>query len=208
MAEHAQKQPESSRPWKKWILPVALVGAIVVAVAGVALWEFHEEPQFCSTFCHMMEPYVASWNGSDSMAHAHGQAGVTCLHCHEPTIQEQLQELAIFVSGDYQLPLNERQFEIAWCLRCHEHDSYLSVAERTRDYTVSGIVVNPHQRTVDFDNLLNPHATGKGEIECQECHKAHRESPGIEYCYGCHHCGQFTGCEECHQQVTLSAVGE
>ncbi len=204
MAEQVQRSGRS----KKWILPVGIVAVILLFAAGAALWKFHEEPRFCSTFCHIMEPYVASWNGPDSMAHAHGQAGVTCLHCHEPTIPEQIQELTIYVLGDYQIPLSERGFEVDWCVRCHEHDSYQSIATRTQDYAVGGVVVNPHGRTVDFDNLLDPHATGQGQIECQECHKAHRESPGIEYCYGCHHCGQFTGCEECHQQATLSAVGE
>lgn len=208
MAENTQSKAKRSAKQRRITLLAAMVGVVVLSVAGVVLWKFHEEPRFCSTFCHMMEPYVVSWNGSDSMAHAHGQEGVTCLHCHEPTIQEQIQELAIYVLGDYQLPLPERRFEMAWCLRCHEHDSYRSIADRTQDYAVSGILVNPHERTVDFDNLLDPHSTGRGEVECQECHKAHRESPGIEYCYGCHHCRQFTSCVECHQQGNLSAVGE
>ena len=44
---------------KKAVL-VVWMAAVVIIVAGVALWNYHEQPQFCAT-CHIMQPYLESW---------------------------------------------------------------------------------------------------------------------------------------------------
>jgi hypothetical protein len=139
---------------------------VVVVAAGAGGWVYHEEPEFCAT-CHIMQPYLDSWNEAESLAGTHAQAEVDCLECHEPTIQQQVDELAKFVTGDYLSPLQEREFEDEWCLRCHEHGSVEQVAELTAE-------LDP-----------NPHVVGHhGELECNTCHNMHRASE--DHCAQCH----------------------
>ena len=85
---------------KKRIVVIAVVlGVVVIGGVGAAgLWQYHEQPQFCAT-CHIMDPYLASWESSDLGAHAHAVEDVTCLDCHEPTVQQQVDELVVYVQG-------------------------------------------------------------------------------------------------------------
>jgi cytochrome c nitrite reductase small subunit len=157
---------------------VGVVGVVII-IAGVALWNYHEQPQFCAT-CHVMKPYLESWQGSDSrdlLAHDHAQEGVLCLDCHEPTLEQQVQEVVLYVKGEFSNPLKGRKYPLDTCLNCHlphEHTSYQEIIERTQDYLVDG-------------NEINPHGTHLGQEECYRCHRMHKESLGITYCYSCHH---------------------
>jgi hypothetical protein len=180
---------------------------MVIIIAGLALWNYHEQPQFCAT-CHIMQPYLESWQSSDFLAQAHAQEEVTCLECHEPTIQQQVEEGIKFVTNDYENPLKEREFDQEWCLRCHEHGSYEQLIELTQDYVVDGQQINPHAYTVDPQapdpeaytldpQAPDPHDSEQGE--CYPCHKIHRESPGINSCYQCHHDALFLQCSQCHK---------
>jgi len=146
-----------------------LLGMVVVGgVGAVGLWQYHEQPQFCAT-CHIMEPYLESWNGSDLLANAHALENVTCLDCHEPTLQQQMDELVVYMQGDFTVPLEERQFETQFCFDCHEpneHTSYEEVIQLTEALE------------------LNPHDSHLGEMDCDICHKTHR--PSEDYCAQCH----------------------
>jgi len=141
------------------------IAAVVVIVAGVAGWNYHEQPQFCAT-CHIMQLYLESWESPPLLAYAHAEENVTCLECHEPTIQQQMDEGIKFVKNDYENPLEEREFDQEWCLRCHEHGSYEELIQRTEELE------------------LNPHDSHYGEMECSICHKVHRGSE--DYCAQCH----------------------
>lgn len=33
---------------------------------GAGGWVYHEQPQFCTT-CHIMQPYLDSWNAEDTL---------------------------------------------------------------------------------------------------------------------------------------------
>ena len=178
----------------KWVIAGIAAVAVVIIIAGLALWNYHEQPQFCA-LCHEMEPYLESWNGSDFLAYEHAEEGVTCLDCHEPTLRQQVHEIVVHMQGDFKVPLKERKFPMDFCFDCHlphEHTSYEQVIERTEDYTVDDEKVNPH----------DPHAglEGMKRYECRRCHKVHKESPGINYCYGCHHLRDLVNCSECHGQ--------
>ena len=147
-------------------VPLALV--VLATVGAVALWEYHELPQFCGT-CHIMQPYLESWNGSELSAYRHAQEGVTCLQCHEPTLQQQVDELLVYVQGDFQVPLEERQYETEFCFGCHlpnEHTNYEQIILATAELE------------------LNPHDSHLGEMECSICHKVHK--PSEDYCADCH----------------------
>jgi hypothetical protein len=60
-----------------------------------------------------------------------------------PAVQQQVHELLVYVQGDFEVPLEERQF----CFDCHlpnEHTSYARVIERTKEYTVDDEKINSH----------------------------------------------------------------
>jgi len=193
---------------------IAGIAIVVIVIAAVALWNYHEQPQFCAT-CHLMEPYLESWLSPPLLAHAHAEESVACLDCHEPTIKQQVQELIVTVRQDYENPLKERDFPKAECFKCHEHGSYAQIAELTADYTVNGEQVNPHAHEIDAQapepeaytggpEDPDPHNTEKGELECDECHKVHRESPGLSVCYDCHHDALFLDCSVCHKDDEIA----
>ena len=156
---------------KKRIVVVAvLLGIVVVGgVGAVGFWQYHEQPEFCAT-CHIMDPYLESWQASDLGANAHAEYDVTCLECHEPTVEEQVNELVVYLQGDYEIPLRELKYPMEECLQCHEHGSYEEIVEMTADLV----------ETVG----ANPHASHYGEMECRLCHKMHKESE--DYCAQCH----------------------
>jgi nitrate/TMAO reductase-like tetraheme cytochrome c subunit len=156
---------------KKKITVIAVVlGVVVVGGVGAAgLWTYHEQPQFCAT-CHIMEPYLESWQASDYGAYAHAVQDVTCLDCHVPTVQQQVDELAVYLQGDFTVPVEQRDFGDDFCFDCHlpnEHTSEGDVVQLT-----AGLEVNPHD-----SHLV-------GELDCETCHRMH--GPSQDYCAQCH----------------------
>lgn len=105
-----------------------------------------------------------------------------------------MNELVVYVQGEFEVPLEERKFETEFCFDCHlpnERTSYEQVTARTEEYTVDGEMVNPHAPHTGVEGRDN-------QLECRSCHKMHEDSPGIEFCYGCHHAGNFKNCSTCH----------
>jgi cytochrome c nitrite reductase small subunit len=155
---------------RKRIVVIAVFAVVVLGGAGgVGLWQYHERPQFCAT-CHIMEPYLESWQASDYGAYAHAQRGVTCLECHVPTVQQQVDELLVYMQGDFTVPLKELEVSDQFCYDCHLEDEHASVEQvvlRTADREV-----NPHE-----SHLI-------GEMGCDTCHNMHRASE--DYCAECH----------------------
>jgi len=154
---------------KRTVVIVVLLGVVVLGgVGAVGFWQYHEQPQFCAT-CHIMDPYLESWQSSDYGAAAHAEQGVACLDCHEPTVQQQMDELVMYVQGDFTVPLEEREFGVEFCFGCHEaneHTGYEEVIQRTEGLEI------------------NPHGSHLGEMECATCHKMHK--PSEDYCAQCH----------------------
>lgn len=142
-----------------------------------------------------MDPYIASWNGSDSQVQAHAEVDVVCLDCLKPTIEQQVHEAAKCVTGQFEEPLVARTFGDEFCLQCHEHGSYAELIERTTDYTVDDEEINPHDPHPGVDESVVK------QIECWNCHKMPRESPAMNYWHEeCHHEYTFEGCggADCH----------
>jgi hypothetical protein len=157
---------------KKWIILIVALCVLVIfgGVGAVAFWQYHEQPQFCVT-CHIMDPYLVSWESGDLGAHEHEQADVACLDCHEPTLEQQVQEVIVYARGDYQIPLPELKYPKEECYACHEHGTYEEIVQMT-----AGLVET---------NGANPHASPHyGEMECRLCHKMHEKS--VDYCAQCH----------------------
>jgi cytochrome c nitrite reductase small subunit len=155
---------------KTRIVVIPVVGVVMIGgVAAIGLWKYHEQPQFCAT-CHLMEPYLESWQASDYGAYAHAVQGVTCLDCHVPTVQQQVDELVVYLQGDFRAPLEQRGFGDDFCFDCHlpnEHTSEGDVVQLT-----AAREVNPHD-----SHLV-------GETGCETCHNMHE--PSEDYCAKCH----------------------
>jgi cytochrome c nitrite reductase small subunit len=151
---------------KRILALMVLLAVVVLGGAGaMGFWQYHERPEFCAT-CHIMEPYLASWLDSEYGAHGHATEDVTCLECHVPTIEQQINELVVYVQGDYEIPLEELDYPQDQCFQCHEHGSYEEVVQLTADLE------------------LNPHDSHFGEVECDTCHNMH--GPSADYCAECH----------------------
>ena len=146
----------TSKRGVRWAI-IGIVAIAVIAAAGAGFWVWHEQPRFCADLCHIMQPYEDTWASSPYEVHVHAEAGVECLDCHEPTIEEQVQEVIAYVTGDYEQPLREARLEQETCLSCKDHDSYPELAEATSDWE------------------RNPHASHWGDMECNLCHKKHRD---------------------------------
>ena len=78
-----------------------------------------------------MDPCLESWESNPLLAHAHAEEEVPCLDCHEPTIEQQVDELVALVTHDYETPLKQLKVDKEQCLACHEHGSYEQLAEAT-----------------------------------------------------------------------------
>ena len=155
---------------KRIVVIAVLLGVVLVGGVGAAgFWQYHEEPQFCAT-CHIMDPYLDSLQTPGFGAQVHAEEGLACLDCHEPTIQQQMDELAVYLQGDYEVPLKDLKYRMEDCLACHEHGDYEEIIEMTAD--------------LEEELGANPHASHYGEMECRLCHKMHGESD--DYCAQCH----------------------
>ena len=146
------------------------VAAAVVVTAGAGFWVWHEQPSFCNAICHTpMDPYVEDYYADDAtlLATSHRVVGVSCLDCHVPTLSEQLAEGVTWVAGGYALPLEQRQFDNAFCMNgsCHDigQDSLAQITAQ-REY--------------------NPHSNYHEELACGTCHKSHTAS--VMQCAQCH----------------------
>ena len=101
-----------------------------------------------------------------------------------PTVEQQVNELVVYLQGDYEIPLRELRYPKESCYECHEHGSYEEIVEMTAEL----------EETVG----ANPHASHYGEMDCRLCHQMHKESPLIKGWYSCRHAGTFESCSTCH----------
>lgn len=187
------------RKRKKWLVASGVAVAVIVA-AGAGFYVWHEQPSFCNAICHSpMDPYLEMWesepesagvdkygneveNSSAMLAIAHkyvgDDGGMTCLGCHEPTLGEQISEGIGWASGNYLYPLEERSTDEL--MRWHREDGdQFCMNDSCHNMTRNDLVA----ATADL-GTYNPHAAIHGEVECGECHKAHRAS--VNYCSQCH----------------------
>ena len=69
-----------------------------------------------------MQPEYDSFTKGDMLAKKHNDANVTCHDCHTPTIGEQLNEVRMYVTGDFEMPAKQRGFTNEQCISCHKID--------------------------------------------------------------------------------------
>lgn len=166
---------------RRWPIVVGVV-AVVLVCAGIGFNAWHNQPSFCNAICHTpMDYYVDGYyagaeTGRASLAAAHEDAGVTCLQCHEATLEAQVNEGAAWISGAYsvnadgslQAQLITADKKQCTGAGCHEWQDVVAATENWGGQ--AGV---------------NPHASHQGEaIDCSNCHSVHGESN--MYCNACH----------------------
>lgn len=158
--------PKKSKK-KQWLITLGVVAVLLVGVVAGGLY-WHEQPSFCSTLCHStMAPYYESYTGGELLVALHAEEGITCLDCHEATIEDQMKELQAQVGGDFAEPLKQREFKNDFCAgeECHGDAKLKEMAELTAD-----LEANPHD---------NHKSAG---MKCTLCHNMHapQETPCVE----------------------------
>lgn len=166
---------------RRWPIVVGVV-AVVLVCAGIGFNAWHNQPSFCNAICHTpMDYYVDGYyagaeTGHASLAAAHEAEGVTCLQCHEATLEAQVNEGTAWISGAYSVNADgslEPQLITAdkkqcTAAGCHEWQDVVAATENWGE-----------------QQGVNPHASHQGEaIDCSNCHSVHGESN--MYCNTCH----------------------
>ena len=106
---------------------VCAVVAVVLVCAGGGFYVWHNQPSFCNAICHEpMDYYVDGYYGEGDAAHAqlavaHQQEGVTCLQCHEATLEAQVNEGTAWVSGAFETNADGSLAQM--CIRDRGHAS-------------------------------------------------------------------------------------
>ena len=212
MAEEIKNEAMDAKAAKKGKkkLPIILgVVAVVVVAAGAGFWVWHEQPSFCNAICHTpMDAYYETYaegtqdkwgNELDEtqresmLAYKHGSypgdATVTCMECHVPTLSEQITEGIAWISGGYEIlgtnaldqaVLPERELADLVEARGIEEDAFCMTEECHVGVTRETLV----EKTADLSETHNPHMAQHGEYACSDCHKAHAQS--VNKCTQCH----------------------
>ncbi len=196
VANDETPQAASPKKKKKWPIVTGILAVVLVA-AGAGFWVWHEQPSFCNAICHTpMDEYVVQYdqeygvagfdkwgneveNTSSMLAVSHKEEnGDTCLSCHVPTIGEQVSEGLHWITGNYIYPLEERNSENLTEARGIPRDEFC-LNEACHNYDRATLKIATDEM---FDR--NPHTPQHGELQCTDCHKAHRAS--VNTCTGCH----------------------
>jgi hypothetical protein len=152
---------------------------------------FTPEVQKCAV-CH--SAYVNSIENVGMLVGKHNDSTEDCFGCHEKTGVVTAHAKVTRPPGKL---FRQRKYPNDLCLGCH--DGYDDLVKKTKD--------NKSYTTVGGE-VINPHDTHVGRVECFNCHKMHKDKPPIEYCYGCHHTRELRHCKECHAPKKEESVTE
>lgn len=200
------------KPKKHKGLIITAIVVVVLAVAGVGMYQWHEHPSFCSTMCHIEQTYVDNYSqekgvvGTDkygnevsntnammAVLHSHNNttgknSTIECVDCHEPNMTELATDGMHYVAGDYYLPRTERDLGrmMKWD---GKEGTQFCVNENCHAYLrgSDGLVDYNKLEKTTIEMEFNPHSQHHGDnirVECGECHKGHRASTVV--CSGCH----------------------
>ena len=155
----------------KLIIAIVLVVIMIPVMGMMVVKDNVHNSSYCAA-CHA--DYYVTWATPETeytLAHAHNQMSVSCDSCHQRTMGESVAEVVNYVIGNYYYPFPETTLSMDHCFACH--DNYDQVIALT---------------TTEITNEeRNPHDGHWGQLECSDCHKAHRDS--TNYCDECH--GQY-----------------
>lgn len=190
--ERIGSAPKQKLPKNKKLTIVGVV-VVVIVVAGMGFWTWHNSPSFCSAFCHTpMNSYVETYdqqagapgtdkwgnevsNSSAMLVVSHKEAGQNCLSCHEPIISQQIGEVQATLTGDYYYPLEEANLEVLM------QNSGNDAGTGEQFCLKSGCHVNSEGQALTkadltemtSDMVRNPHSWHHDKYTCSDCHKSH-----------------------------------
>ena len=155
------------------------VAMIAIVITGTITYEYVESPQFCGTFCHIMEPYYDSYQnpGNNSMMSIHVDSETSCSNCHEEPglvgkiggLLRSIPEAYLYYTNSYDPEDLGGEVSRESCLKCHD----------------GSIATTPTYVITADGRAANPHADEK---KCTECHIAHYVGLGLSEntCSICH----------------------
>ncbi len=204
-AEGETAAPKKKKGKKgKIILAVVLVAIVGL---GAGFWVWHEQPSFCNAICHTpMDPVSATYeqelgvagidkwgnevtNTASMLSVTHKEQGATCMSCHVPTLSEQISEGIAWISGNYSLVANatyggvlaEKDLKDLTAARGVAADEFCMNSDCHEGVSRGADLI---ALTADLSSTRNPHTMPHGDLQCSDCHKAHRAS--VNTCSSCH----------------------
>ncbi len=182
------------------------VSVVIILLAACGFTVLHEQPSFCNAICHApQDPINATYEGNsgeagvdkwgnpvedmgDLLVVAHKENGdMVCLDCHEATMGQQVTEGVLWISGNYDYPLDERTLtDLNHYVKADDPNEFC-LNESCHNMTYEDLA-----KTTESYGEYNPHITEDRhqELECGDCHKAHRQS--VNACSRCHDDGEIT----------------
>lgn len=191
--EQTDSAPKTKRTKKA---PIAIGVVVVLIAAGAGFFVWHEQPSFCNAICHtpmdsFVETYdsepgsatVDKWgneveNSNGMLSVVHKEEGYGCLDCHVPSMEEQIAEGLGWVTGNYSFPLEEKTLTDLVAARGLTNSEEFCLNPSCHDLTMDEL----ESKYSDLE--VNPHEFYHGDLECSDCHKAHRAS--VMVCSQCH----------------------
>lgn len=204
VANAAPKKKATPEKKRKRMITIGVIVAVVI-VAGAGFFVWHEQPSFCNAICHApQDPMNETYDGvsgqagydkwgnpvddmGDLLVVQHKEAaGMACMDCHVPTMGQQITEGIMWVSGNYDYPLDERSLTDLNHYLQAEDESEFCMNESCHNMTRDDLA-----RATSAYGKRNPHVTEVGHVqmECSDCHKSHRQS--------------VNACSRCHDDVTI-----
>lgn len=203
------KKNGKPRMARKKFWTIVGVVVVVICIAGGGMYKWHEQPSFCSTFCHIEQAYVENYaqeqgvagtdkygnavsntNAMMSVLHrktnASAKPEIVCVDCHVPNYVELAHDGVNFVSGNYRVPRDERSGADLQKWDGKDSESFCA-NERCHSYLLGSDGALDREKLEHATAKLefNPHSMHHGEeIQCTTCHKGHRASTLA--CTGCH----------------------
>ncbi|MGJ7910378.1 cytochrome c3 family protein [Neobacillus sp. LXY-1] len=162
-SEQKSKKKLFKKLSRKRLIFILLSVFVLLMLSGFGVIKASDNPAFCSTLCHNMEPMYDSYEHSNLLANAHKKKDVVCHDCHQDSLAKKSSEGVKYVTGDYEDPMKTREFSKSMCLKCHDYEK---VKAKT-----------------NFKDS-NPHDSHNGQLDCNKCHRMHE--PSKVYCANCH----------------------
>jgi hypothetical protein len=198
---------------RRWVLPVAVAGAVIVLLVIAAFIAAHytSRSSFCNT-CHEMEAYYATWQHS-----AHASPVAECRQCHIPPgaisyIETKLfsfREIWVHFFGNPVPPLAvTRKIPNANCLACHTlpRDGRLGNVSFSHENKHAGLqCISCHVRLVH--RTVNPpyYADPAAMSSCLKCHNGSSAPSQCSYCHTPPHEARGE-CDSCHSTTSWGSA--